>query len=578
VTALLLAVAIERDTDVVLARKRARDIAELVGFERQDQSRITTAVSEIARNAFEHGGGGRIEFALLGAKPPQSLEITVTDQGRGIPDVQAVLDRLYRSPTGMGVGLRGACRLMDHFSLESPAGSGVRVVMRKDLPRRAPRVTEAQLRRIGEQLARDDRLDPLGELARQNQELVLTLEEVRRRGEELDQVNQELNDTNRGVVALYAELDERAEHLRRADELKSRFLSNMSHEFRTPLNSILALSRLLLARTDGDLAPEQEKQVRFILKSAENLTELVNDLLDLAKVEAGKTEVRPSEFMVEPLFGALRGVMRPLLSSDAVALVFDDASGLPPLDTDEGKVAQILRNLISNAIKFTEAGEVRVAAVVEGDAIVFAVRDTGMGIAPEHLELIFQEFAQVGAPVRKDQKGTGLGLPLSKRLAELLGGSITVESRKGEGSTFRFAVPRGYQVEAPSELRLLVVDDEETSRYIVRQCLRDTPLVVDEAASGAEAIRKVHEKRPDAILLDLNMPGMTGIEVLDYLGRAPATRDVPVLIFTAAMLTEEERQGVARAQRILAKNEVGRDMLIAALKEALGPRGTALFR
>jgi signal transduction histidine kinase/CheY-like chemotaxis protein len=577
VTARLLAVAIERDTDVVLARKRARDIAERVGFERQDQSRITTAVSEIARNAFEHGGGGRIEFALLGAKPPQSLEITVTDQGRGIPDVQAVLDGLYRSPTGMGVGLRGARRLMDHFSLESP-GSGVRVVMRKDLPRRAPPVTQAQLRRIGEQLARDDRLDPLGELARQNQELLLTLEEVRRRGEELDQVNQELNDTNRGVVALYAELDERAEHLRRADELKSRFLSNMSHEFRTPLNSILALSRLLLARTDGDLAPEQEKQVRFILKSAENLTELVNDLLDLAKVEAGKIEVRPSEFTVEPLFGALRGVMRPLLSSDAVALVFDDASGLPPLETDEGKVAQILRNLISNAIKFTEAGEVRVAAAVEGETIVFTVRDTGMGIAREHLELIFQEFAQVGAPVRKDQKGTGLGLPLSKRLAELLGGSITVESRKGEGSTFRFAVPRGYQVEAPSELRLLVVDDEETSRYIVRQCLRDTPLVVDEAASGAEAIRKVHEKRPDAILLDLNMPGMTGIEVLDCLGRAPATRDVPVLIFTAAMLTEEERRGVARAQRILAKNDFGRDMLIAALKEALGPRGSALLR
>jgi signal transduction histidine kinase/CheY-like chemotaxis protein len=577
-SARLLAVAIDRDTDVVVARKRAREIAELVGFERQDQSRITTAVSEIARNAFEHGGGGRVEFTLLGAKPPQSLEITVTDRGRGIPDVQAVLDGLYRSPNGMGVGLQGARRLMDHFSLESPPGGGVRVVMRKELPRRAPPVTQAQLRRIGEQLAHDVRLDPVAELARQNKDLLLTLEEVRRRGEELDQVNQELSDTNRGVVALYAELEERAEHLRRADDLKSRFLSNMSHEFRTPLNSILALARLLLGRTDGELTAEQETQVRFILRSAENLTELVNDLLDLAKVEAGKTEVRPAEFTVESLFGALRGVMRPLLPGDAVALVFDDASALPPLETDEGKVAQILRNLISNAIKFTAAGEVRVGAQVEGDTIVFTVRDTGTGIAEEHLNLIFQEFAQVGAAVRKDQKGTGLGLPLSKRLAELLGGSITVASCLGEGSTFRLVLPRVYKVELPSEVRLLVVDDEETARYIVRQSLRDTSLVIDEATSGAEAIRKVHEARPDVILLDLNMPGMTGIEVLDYLGRDPTTRDVPVLILTSAILTEEERRGLVRARRILAKGDFGRDTLLAVLKEALGPRGSALSR
>ena len=138
------------------------------------------------------------------------------------------------------------------------------------------------------------------------------LQELQDRQEALTQLNQELQDTNRGVVALYAELDERADHLRRADELKSKFLSNMSHEFRTPLNSVLALSRLLLARTDGDLTPEQEKQVQFIRKAAESLTELVNDLLDLAKVEAGKTVVTPVEFTAEELFGALRGMLRPL--------------------------------------------------------------------------------------------------------------------------------------------------------------------------------------------------------------------------------------------------------------------------
>ena len=154
-------------------------------------------------------------------------------------------------------------------------------------------------------LAQEKPADTGDELRRQNRELLVSLQDLRRQREELAQLNQELQDTNRGVVALYAELDERAEHLRRADELKTRFLSNMSHEFRTPLNSIMALSRFLLDGTDGKLGDEQTKQVGFIRKSAENLTELVNDLLDLAKVEAGKTVVRPSEFSVQNLFGAL---------------------------------------------------------------------------------------------------------------------------------------------------------------------------------------------------------------------------------------------------------------------------------
>ena len=163
----------------------------------------------------------------------------------------------------------------------------------------------------------------------QNTELIASLTELRTRQDELVRLNTELEDTNRGVVALYAELDERAEQLRQASELKSRFLSNMSHEFRTPLNSILALSRLLMDRTDGPLTAEQERQVTYIRRSAESLTELVNDLLDLAKVEAGKLEIRPRYFTISELFGALRGVMKPLQQNDAVELIFEDADRLP---------------------------------------------------------------------------------------------------------------------------------------------------------------------------------------------------------------------------------------------------------
>ena len=260
----------------------------------------------------------------------------------------------------MGVGLRGARRLMDAFHIESNLGLGTTVRVLKSLPARAPVLNRGLLTRIGQALAADEPADPVDEIRRQNQEMLAQLQELQDRQEALTQLNQELQDTNRGVVALYAELDERADHLRRADELKSKFLSNMSHEFRTPLNSVLALSRLLLARTDGDLTSEQEKQVQFIRKAAESLTELVNDLLDLAKVEAGKTVVTPVEFTAEDLFGALRGMLRPLLVGDAVALIFEDATDVPLLYTDEGKVSQILRNFLSNAIKFTETGEVRV--------------------------------------------------------------------------------------------------------------------------------------------------------------------------------------------------------------------------
>ncbi len=180
-----------------------------------------------------------------------------------------------------------------------------------------------------------------------------TLDELRERKEDLARINSELQDTNRGVVALYAELDERADYLRHASELKSSFLSNMSHEFRTPLNSMLALTRMLLDRMDGDLTPEQDQQLRFIQQSAKELSEMVNDLLDLAKVEAGRLEVRPSTFEVAELFGALRGMLKPLLADNSLNLVFESADNLPPLFTDEQKVSQVLRNFISNAIKFT---------------------------------------------------------------------------------------------------------------------------------------------------------------------------------------------------------------------------------
>ncbi len=212
----------------------------------------------------------------------------------------------------------------------------------------------------------------LDELQRQNKELLETLEtlrlrelELEKRELELAQLNLELEETNRGVVALYAELDEKAAALKRADEMKSHFLRYVSHEFRTPVNSVLALTQLLLRRLDGDFTEEQEKQVQYIRQAVQDLAEMVNDLLDLAKVEAGKTEVRMTRVDLGQFFGAIRALMRPLATNDAVSLIFDDPPFGAFLETDESKLGQILRNLISNALKFTESGEVRVSAQLQ---------------------------------------------------------------------------------------------------------------------------------------------------------------------------------------------------------------------
>src|SRR5215471_2552474 len=358
----MLTVALKFEDDIVLARQRARQIARLLGFESQDQTRIATAVSEIARNAFRYAGSGKVEFGVEGRTAPQLFEVVVTDQGPGIAHLSEILEGRYRSSTGMGLGIIGARRLMDQFEITSAPGQGTQIVLRKLVPPGSLVLGPARVATLGEELAREVPRGPLEEIQRQNQELIQALDELRRRQEELEHLNRELEDTNRGVVALYAELDEKADHLRRADELKSRFLSNMSHEFRTPVNSIQSLARLLLERADGELTPEQERQVMFIRKAAEGLGELVDDLLDLAKVEAGKIEVRPVEFDLEHLFGTLRGMLRPLLINDSINLVFEDVAGIPPLHTDEGKVSQILRNFVSNALKFTEHGEVRVSA------------------------------------------------------------------------------------------------------------------------------------------------------------------------------------------------------------------------
>jgi signal transduction histidine kinase/response regulator RpfG family c-di-GMP phosphodiesterase len=579
-------ITVEYEHDVVLARQRAREIAALLGFDNQDQTRIATAVSELARNAFVYAGRGRVEFEIEGRTVPQVFVVRIGDSGPGIANLEEILAGRYASRTGMGIGLIGARRLVDQCEIHSDSKKGTKVILRKIMPRHAPLVTTTSLGSLVDQLAQRRPPGPLEEIQQQNRELVRALAELRERQEELARINRELEDTNRGVVALYAELDEKASHLRRADEMKSRFLSNMSHEFRTPLNSILALSGLLLDRADGELTSEQDKQVGFIRKGAETLLELVNDLLDLAKIEAGKIEIQPVDFEVPDLFSALRGMLRPLLVTQSVGLVFDDPAEIPCLYSDEGKLSQILRNFISNALKFTEQGLISVTATFNkaDQTVTFAVADTGMGIPAEDQLKIFEEFVQLDHPAQRKIKGTGLGLPLCRKLATLLNGKIDLVSQIGIGSTFSVTIPLYYSQApeshtggevkpAPSweldetRMPVLVLEDAPETRLLYEKFLRQSAFQLIPANNLSEARRILGQVRPRAIVMDILLRGEDSWTWLAELKGESATREIPVLVITSV---DDERKGLSLGADAYCLKPIGRDTLISQLQDLTG--------
>jgi signal transduction histidine kinase/ActR/RegA family two-component response regulator len=574
----MLTLNLTQEQDVVLARQRTRHIAQLLGFSGQDQTRLATAVSEIARNAFVYAGGGKVQFSIEGQHAPQILLVNVSDTGPGIANLREILAGRYRSETGMGIGLLGATRLMDHCDIKSGA-QGTSIDLKKIFPSSVPVATPLRLGEMSRRLLAGSASSNLEEIQQHNQELLRALEEVRERQQQLLQLTAELEDTNRGVVALYAELDEKAAHLRRADEMKSRFLSNMSHEFRTPLSSIRALSKLLLNRVDGDLTGEQEKQVGFILRGTEELSELVNDLLDLAKIEAGKTEVHADTFEVSTLFSALRGMLRPLLTTNNVELVFQESDGLPALYGDEGKISQILRNLVSNALKFTERGMVEVSAALSDDGryVQFRVRDTGIGIAQENIPFIFEEFTQLENSLQKSAKGTGLGLPLCRKLAELMNGSIQAESTVGAGSTFTATIPvrhapdqtpedhvSGQVATQPGATRpvVLIVENNPYPEGIYDKYLQGTSYQTMSVASVNEARNVLRTTLPMAIVLDIALPSEESWRFLAELKNPATTGAIPVIV---ASDSDDVKKGFALGADAYFIKPVDREDLLSAI-------------
>jgi len=434
----VLTLPLRTQEDVLLTRRRARDLAALLQFSPAEQIGLSTAVWEVARLAERRG---EVELAVVEAPPSVAVRITVSGVPRGV---------LAASTDGPQLDLDALGRLVDRVEARDShnATAVVRLSAAAGPDAWVPGVDELEL--VLASLTRHDTGGGgpgiLDELRQQNFELLTTLATLREREHELTELNRELGETNLAVTALYAELEQQAHELRRRAESNARFLSELTHELRTPLYATRGMTEAILRDHADDLNDAIRQDVTLIDGAMVEALDLVNDHLDWAKLAGGRTAIRLTEVDVAELFTTLRAIVTRLPAHPGVELVFEDASELPPLQTDGFKLSQILRNFIVNALKFTDAGHVRIsaAALNGGEAVRFEVADTGPGLSQEDQRRVFEEFVQLGVERHGELRGSGLGLPLTRRLAAVLGGDVAVESVPGEGATFSTTIPVRY--------------------------------------------------------------------------------------------------------------------------------------
>jgi signal transduction histidine kinase/CheY-like chemotaxis protein len=403
---------------------------------------------------------------------------------------------------------------------------------------------------------------------------------------ELTQLNVELEDKvkerTRELEVANEELQQANIKIREADRLKSEFLANMSHELRTPMNAIIGFTRLVLRKAADVLPAKQQENLGKVEMSANQLLRLINDILDLSKIEAGKMSVSIMPFNLPSLVDACFATVEPMVKKEGVRMVKELPQDLPELVTDQDKLKQIVINLLSNALKFTEEGEVKLSAALEDSNLKIAVSDTGIGIPSDALKYIFDEFRQVDGSSTRKHGGTGLGLSITKKLVHLLGGTIDVSSVEGEGSTFTVTLPLGRREEVPEEaVRLdletpsraqmkgkkvvLAIDDDPNVLILLRENLEEEGYYVVGALSGEEGVRKAKEIQPLAITLDILMPHKDGWEVLNGLKADPATRDIPIIVLS---IIDNRELGFSLGASDYLVKPIEKGTILAALQRA----------
>jgi signal transduction histidine kinase/CheY-like chemotaxis protein len=383
---------------------------------------------------------------------------------------------------------------------------------------------------------------------------------------------------------VFRQLEDKSHQLEIASRHKSEFLASMSHELRTPLNAVIGFSDVLLERMFGELNERQDEYLRDIRDSGRHLLELINEILDLSKVEAGRMELDPAQLALLPVLEHGLAMVRERAERTGVSLELTTDPAVDTVWADELKLKQVVLNLLTNAVKFTDAsGSVSVAARRNGDVAEVTVRDTGVGIADDDRERIFEAFQRGGRGVRTSTEGTGLGLTLSKRIVELHGGRLWMESTVGEGSLFGFSIPLA-PAATPASLppttaaavaedgrrTVVVIDDDPLDLDLVEAVLAPEGYTVVRAASGEDGVRLVRHEHPLVVLLDLRMPDMDGFEVAERLRADPETASVPIIVLTHMEMTRADRDRLAgRVDHLAQKGDLDR----AALVELVGRLG-----
>ena len=444
----LVTVSLRRENDLLIARQRARQIAQLLGFSSTDSTRITTALAEIARNALVYGGGGTVAFTLEQDRTTQALVVDVADDGPGVVELATILAGQYGSQTGMGIGITGSRALMDRFRIDTAPGAGTRVSMAKLLPVGAKRITPADIARVCDALVARGDGSPFGELQLQNQELLTALDEITRRQAEVERLS---------LVAGQARA--RAEEAQlvaeRAVAVQERFMALTTHEFRTPLGAMQGYIELLELQLEGMLSEKQIEWFVRVKRACKHLIGVTNDFLDMTKGEAGHLRIARVPGVARLAMSEAAALVAPQAAARTVEIALTEAVEKVVYVGDSDRVRQVLVNVLGNAVSFTPAGgSIRMTAayvneppvdsgLTGGPWCTIRVADSGPGIPDEKVAQVFEPFVQVASGSQAGRKGTGLGLTVSRQLALLMGGDLIAEGHAGidGGAAFTLWLP-----------------------------------------------------------------------------------------------------------------------------------------
>jgi signal transduction histidine kinase/CheY-like chemotaxis protein/HAMP domain-containing protein len=426
---------------------------------------------------------------------------------------------------------------------------------------------------------------------------ILAFEKIREISYNLNMQNTELEAQSRELkmqtdelLEQNAELDIQKRQIDEASRLKSEFLSSMSHELRTPLNSVIALTNVLNRRLLNKIPDEEYSYLEVIERNGKHLLSLINDILDLSRIEAGKSDIQLSTFSIKDLVDSIISILQPQINDKKIHIKNEIESNIPLVTSDMSKCHHVLQNLIGNAVKFTEEGSINISAIIVNDEVHVTVKDTGIGIAEDNLPFIFDEFRQVDGSASRKHEGTGLGLAIADKYSRLINAKINVESKLGEGSVFTFILPLlpsaallstsfenynylqhpvsqgdhiNYQVNINGKT-ILIIEDSEPAIIQLTEILDEQGYILNIARSGPEALEIVKISRPDGIILDLMMPGMDGFEVLEKIRGDKSLAKIPVLILTAKYLDKGDLKRLSEnnVHQLIQKGDINKSDLI----------------